>query len=326
LEDKFFEICYNNYKSEQSNRESWENLAERLGYKSGEILRCAFKRDRVRRGLPAKGQERCGDGEEKVVRKSPKILVFDIETSYIEIASWGINKQYINKKQILNDWFMLSYAAKWLYDEEIYSGVLTPKESIKKDDKRLCLELFDLLDSCDIAVSYNGNSFDIPKINTRMIINKIQPPTPYKSIDIFQTVSKRFSFTSKSIDYVNMSLGLERKMENSGMDLWIRAVAGEADALKEMSLYNIQDVVALENQYLEVLPWILHHPNIGMWHNSDESICGFCGSKNLNYVDKPYSSITGLYRQFRCNDCHAIGRTQENILSKDKRKSLNRNV
>jgi hypothetical protein len=186
--------------------------------------------------------------------------------------------------------------------------------------------MYNLLDECDIAVTYNGNNYDIPKINTRFIINKIQPPSSYKSIDVYQTISRNFAFTSKSMDYVNYSLELERKKENDGLDLWKRCVAGNAESLKELNSYNIQDVVALQEQYLVVRPWIRNHPNIGLWHSAPEPVCGFCGSANIDYISNFYSTPSGLWKSFRCNDCHAIGRTQEQILSKEKRKSLTKNT
>lgn len=323
MKEKIFLDCQKQKQINGGVKPFWGKLAKKHGYSSGEKLRWVFKNESKRRGTLGKDAL---PYDWPSIKRSPKILIFDIENSYTEIASWGINKQYINKGQILNDWIMISYAAKWLYDEKVYSKVLTSKESIKKTDKRICKGIRDLLEECDIAITYNGNRYDIPKLNTRLIINKISRPSPYKSIDIFQTVSRNFAFTSKSMDYVNYSLNLERKKKTEGMGLWIRCMAGEEKALSEMKTYNIQDVVALQEQYLEIRPWIKNHPNIGLWHESKEPICGFCGSTNLKYADKLYNTTVGLYYSFRCNDCHAPGRTQEKYLSKEKRKSTIRNT
>lgn len=323
MNDKIFEDCLSHYSQSDGHTRFWPELAEKHHYKGGEELRDKFKKERRRRGIPAR------DNKGKIIypaKQSPKILVFDIENSYVTSATWGINKQYINRGQILEDWFMLSYAAKWLYDETVFSGVLTPKEAVKRSDKRICEEMYNLLNECDIAITYNGNSYDVPKINTRLIINKIQPPAPYKSIDLYQTVSRNFAFTSKAMDYVNYTLELERKKQTEGMDLWIRAVAGEQKALDDMSSYNIQDVVALQEQYLVLRPWIKNHPSIGLYHDSIEPMCGFCGSEDIAYISKQYATPAGLYRSFRCNNCHAVGRTQEKCLSKEKRKSMTKNT
>jgi hypothetical protein len=323
LDQRIFDECLAKWKTAGSNEKYWPQLAVKFGYgvEGSERLRSEFKRTRKKLGI--KKDEKEIIYEQK---KSPKILIFDLENSYVEVASWGINKQYLNRGQILHDWFMLSYSAKWLYDEKVYASALTPKEAIAKNDKRLCEEMYALLDEADICITYNGNGYDIPKINTRFIINKLQPPTPYKSIDVFQTVSRNFAFTSKSMDYVNYSLEIERKKETEGMSLWIKCVAGDPESLKTMLEYNIGDVIALQEQYLVVRPWIKNHPNIGLWHESKEPICGFCGSTNLEYIDNLYQTPSGLYYSFRCEDCHATGRTQEQYLSKEKRKSMTKNT
>lgn len=320
MDDKVFQACLRKFNKEKES--SWDSLASLYNYQSGEILRCAFKRARKKLGITKDNKQAI----KSLKFEAPRILIFDIENSYIEIASWGINKQYINKTQILHDWFMLSYSAKILYDSEIISGALTPIEAKNKDDKRIVGELRDLLNSCDIAITYNGNFYDIPKINTRMIVNGFFPPSFYKSIDVYQTISKNFSFSSKGMDFVNYRLELERKKENEGMSLWIDCVNGKEEALKKMEEYNRQDVVALQETYIKIRPWIKGHPNIGLWHNSEDPICGFCGSINLEYIDKLYSTPTGLYKSFRCKICGGLGRTKENTISKNKRKNNIRNI
>jgi hypothetical protein len=259
-------------------------------------------------------------------KRAPKILIFDVENSFLEAAVWGINKQYINKTQILSDWFMLSYSYKWLYDERVYSGVLSSEEALAKNDSRIVGELWSVLNECQIAITYNGNFYDIPKTNTRFILNGFPPPAPYKSIDIFQVISRNFSFTNRSMDYVNYMLQLERKLENEGLELWKKCVAGENESLQNLVTYNRQDVVALQETYLKVRPWIKNHPNIGLWHDSNELVCGFCGSPNITWISSLYPTPTGLYKSFRCDECDGIGRSKENLLSKDKRKSLASNV
>jgi hypothetical protein len=324
LKEEIFQDLYSSYIGNFSDGRSWKELAEQYDYPSGEAIRASFKRCRKSKGLPSKNNDQ--PILEQPRKKSPKILIFDIENSYVEVASWGINKQYINKSQILNDWFILSFSCKYLYDDKIYSFALTPEEAIAKDDKRIVWQLWKFLDDCEIAITYNGNFHDIPKTNTRMIINRFPPPSPYKSIDIYQTVSRNFAFTNKSMDYVSYTLDLQRKMENEGLDLWKRCVAGDPESLKTMENYNRQDVVCLEEDYLRIRPWIKNHPNIGLWHDSNELVCGYCGSKNIKWISNKYSTPTGLYKSFRCDDCNGIGRSKDNELSKDKRKLLSTNI
>lgn len=301
----------------RKNGESWQSLAEKFGFISSEAIRCNFKRTRKHLGV------------NKEINfpeiKAPKILIFDLENSYVEAAVWGINKQYINKTQILKDWFLLSYSAQWLYSEDVISSSLTSKEALAKDDKRLCSEMWDLVNEANFCITYNGNYHDIPKLNTRFLLNDFKPPAPYKSIDVYQTVARVFAFTNNSMDYVNQLLNSERKIETD-FQLWKDCVAGDPEALHTMEVYNRQDVVCLHETYLKVRPWIRNHPNIGLWHDSLDTRCGFCGGTDLTYISNLYPTPTGLYKSFRCDHCGGVGRTSENTLNLEKRRSLLRNT
>lgn len=314
MEENLFQDCYEHWVRSDGYSAFWPELARKWNFPNGENLRLAFKDERKKRGIKKENK--------RLIMKAPKILIFDIENSYIKTALWHINKNYVNKTQILEDWYILSWSAKWLYDDEVMSDVLTPKESIKKNDFRIVKSLWELLNEADFVISYNGNFHDIPKSNTRFLVHGLPPPAPYKSIDIYQTISRVFSFTNKSMDFVNCELGLDRKKENSGMELWTLAMAGNQEALKEMEEYNKVDVTILEEQYLRVRPWIKNHPHIGLYHDSTETMCGYCGSKDLIYTEKMSSTPSGLYKIFRCSCCDGIGRAKINELTKSKRKSL----
>jgi transposase-like protein len=49
----------------------------------------------------------------------PKILLFDVETSFYHFVGWGTYKQYIQHYQITEHQYIISWAAKWLYDENV---------------------------------------------------------------------------------------------------------------------------------------------------------------------------------------------------------------
>ncbi len=55
----------------------------------------------------------------------PRILLFDIETAPMEVFVWGLYKQFIPHTNVIKDWFILSWSAKWLYEDKILSAVVT---------------------------------------------------------------------------------------------------------------------------------------------------------------------------------------------------------
>ena len=254
--------------------------------------------------------------------KAPSVLIFDIETSLIEFVGWGIHKQHINKGQITRDWNMISWSAKYLYDDEVYSDVLTSRESIAGKDKRIVKSLWQMIDSADILITYNGNSFDIPRSQTRFLVNDLPPTSYFRSIDVYSTVSNKFSFTSNSLDYVNYTLGLDRKKQNEGLQLWKDCQKGNPQSLRDMEIYNRQDIIALESMYMRLRPWINNHPNIGMWHDEEGSVCKYCGSHNLDWSTNGDPINSGIYKSFRCQDCTGIGRSKVNLMTKEMRKRL----
>ena len=51
------------------------------------------------------------------IETGAKILILDIETAPIRAKVWGIWNQNISIDQIESDWFILTWAAKWLFEE-----------------------------------------------------------------------------------------------------------------------------------------------------------------------------------------------------------------
>jgi DNA polymerase elongation subunit (family B) len=230
--------------------------------------------------------------------------------------------QVIQPTAVISDWFVFGYAAKWLFDSEIYSDVLTPKEAIDRNDKRVVGKIWDLLNKADIIVGHNSNRFDIKKLNTRFLLHNISPPLPYRSIDTLKVIKENFSFSSNKLDYVNGFLGLGQKTEVD-FQLWKECFYGNESSLKTMLKYNENDVFILEELYLKVRPWIKAHPNLGLYIDTDEIVCKNCGNSNLTWKGY-YMTPLGKYRGFTCDNCGAIGRSSHNELSPQKRKSLAR--
>lgn len=241
-----------------------------------------------------------------------KILILDIETAPLLANIWGIWNQNINLESIHSDWFMLTWAAKWLFEDKVYSAKVTPKEAINNDDKRIVQSLINLLSEADIVVTHNGDRFDLPRINTRAIVNRIPPPLPYISIDTLKVAKRSFAFTSNKLDYINKMLGLPQK-QNTDMSLWRDCFHGKKEGLKRMLEYNINDVRIHEQTYLTMRPYIKSHPNIGLFIVEGGSACPSCGCKELSMSGKYYNTMTNSYELFRCKNCSSIGRIRKGL-------------
>lgn len=257
------------------------------------------------------------------VNTGAKILIIDIETAPIRAKVWDIWNQNVSLEQIDNDWFILTWSAKWLFEKKVYSARLSGKEAIKQDDKRILKGIWELLNQADLVIAHNGDKFDIPRLNTRFIINRMSPPLPYQSIDTLKTIKRQFAFTSNKLDFVNKMLALERKQKNEGMPMWNKCYIGDEAALKEMERYNIKDVRILEDTYLRLRPWIKPHPNVGLFILDEHSFhCPSCGSTDLKDEGKLYYTTANAYEQFRCSNCSAVGRKRVSNINVKQRRHL----
>lgn len=251
----------------------------------------------------------------------PKILLLDIETATMTIETWGIlYKQRPQPHQILEEWFCLAWAAKWLFDSNIMSDIVTPLEAIQRDDSRILKGIWELLEEADIICAHNGQNFDIRKMNARFIKHGVKPPLPYQIIDTLKVARRHFAFSSYSLEYLCNFLGLTPKMSTS-YHLWKGCLAGDKKAMEEMNKYNERDIVCLEDLYLKLRPWMKSHPNVALYSSLDIPVCTNCGGEDLEF-NGFYYTPAGRFQSGRCGNCGAIFRSRYSDLTKEERENL----
>ena len=256
------------------------------------------------------------------VAKLPKVLIFDIETSPLKafVFQKSVWKANISADQVISEWYMLCWSAKWLFDDIVMSQRLTGKEAKREDDSRIVGGLWALLDEADIVIAHNGDSFDVPNMNTRFVVNNLLPTSPYQTIDTRLVAKRQFGFTHNSLNGLAKIFGFDVKLDTD-FDLWKRCVDGDEKALAYMQKYNKHDVLLLEEVYMKLRPWIKGHPNMGLYVETDKAICPNCGSANIEWTNKFYYTQTGKYRTFRCH-CGAFGRDRKTASKKEIRANL----
>jgi len=243
--------------------------------------------------------------------KQPKVLIMDIETTPMQTHVWGTWKQRIGHEQIINDWFMLSYSAKWLFDSKMHASILTPKEVVAKDDSRITKELWDLFDKADVIIGHNALQFDIPRAQTRFLINKLPPPSPFQVIDTLLVARKNFRFGSNKLDYIGQIIRNKGKVHTE-YQLWLRCLEGDKASLDYMLKYNKEDVLLEEEAYVFLRPYIKNHPNMAIYMEAHEPSCPNCGSTEIEECGY-YTTSVNRYRAFRCSNpkCGAICRERK---------------
>jgi DNA polymerase elongation subunit (family B) len=247
------------------------------------------------------------------------ILVLDIETAPNLAYVWGMFKETIQPKQVVEDSTIITWAAKWLEESDCMFG------SAERDDEKDILEsLAAVLDEADMVVGHNVTKFDMAKIRGRCMVHGIPLPSPYKEIDTYRVARKEFGFDKNSLEYLSRILGVDEKSSHKefpGFELWAECLKGNPKAWKEMLKYNIQDVYTTEQVYLKMRPYITNHPNVGVYDQNDAPTCPKCGSTDLQKRGKQPTN-TQEYQRYYCKSCGGWSRGRFTILDKDKRHNI----
>lgn len=232
-----------------------------------------------------------------------KILLLDIECAPNLATVWGIWQQNVALNQLLESSYTLCYAAKWYGESKIMF------DSIYKTDRKSMLNsIHTLIEEADVVVHYNGLRFDMPMLNKEFLEAKMQPPSPVKHIDLLRVVKSNFRFVSNKLDYVSQRLGLGKKTDHEGHELWLKVMNNDRAAWKRMEEYNKNDVVLLEKLYDRLKGWIKQHPN----HNaySANPCCPNCSSRKLNKRGTVRSRVS-IFQRYQCQSCGAWSRSNK---------------
>lgn len=252
-----------------------------------------------------------------------KILFLDIETSPIKCYTWGVWQQNISPNMIIQNIKIMSVAAKWLGAEECW--IHTTQNNTERN---LLVALVRLLDQADVVVGHNVAGFDMKHIRGRCIRYGILPPSPYREIDTLRVARSQFKFTSNKMAELAKVLGIAEKSTHAkfpGFKLWEGCLAGDDAAWEEMSKYNIQDVVTVEELYIKLRPYMKTHPNVAIYKGKEEIICPKCGSDSSTRRGYTYTN-GGKYQRFKCNTCGGWHRARTTVYDVEKKRVLTTNV
>ncbi len=225
----------------------------------------------------------------------PRILVLDIETRPAIAYIWQLFDVTVALNQLVTPGGTLCFSAKWLDERKMhfFSEWGDGHDEMVKAAHRLISE-------ADGIVTYNGDRFDLPKLQGEFLMADLPPPPPVTSIDVYKTI-KKMGLQSGKLAFVGPLLTDEGKLKHEGMDLWTKVMAGDEAAQRKMQRYCSQDVRLLERVYKRVLPYISNHPHLG---KTPSDACGACGSRNTQSRGVRRTRAFQIQR-IQCQDCGA---------------------
>jgi DNA polymerase III epsilon subunit-like protein len=239
----------------------------------------------------------------EVRTREPRILFWDIETAANKGYVWGKYQQDVIEFD--EEWYVLAWSVR--YGRKQITKGLQDYEGYRPNDPTNDLELMkDLhseLSKADLFVYHNGDAFDLKKANTRFIEHGLAPIAPKASVDTLKVARRLFKFNSNKLDDLARRLGLERKMQTGGFELWKKTMQGDAKAFNRMKRYCAQDVRVLEQVYYKLRPYIRNHPHLSLMRGNVTG-CSNCGGTDLNKEGFNYTR-TGRTQQHSCKTCGA---------------------
>lgn len=230
----------------------------------------------------------------KTKNDKPRIIAWDIECTnlnadfgYILSASWMDLNGPREPKIVRIDG---------------YKGFKTDRTN----DKQLVRELAATLSEADIWVTWYGDRFDIPYVNTRLLWHELDLLPPIPSVDGWKAARNHLKLSSNRLANISEYLDVSRKTPVVGWE-WVRAGAGHQEALDYVVDHNIKDVIVLGEVYDRIRPVIRNHPNVNLIEHSTtgkptRSPCPVCSSDRVHsrgyHVAKTRRSV-----RYQCQAC-----------------------
>lgn len=237
-----------------------------------------------------------------------RVLFFDLETAPLLAHVWGPREDWIPHERMLHDSFVLTWSAKWWGKSKVHTDVLTGQEARAQDDFRIIASLANLMHEADFVVAHNGDNFDVPHVNTRLLVNG-QLPVSVKSLDTCKIAKQTFRFAYNKLDYLAAVLFNDHKIKTE-FKWWLDCYHGDEQALAKMSRYNVKDVRLLERVFDALLPYGKGIPRLVSATVNGEHACPFCGSKDVQKRGFHHTNVS-VFQKYQCNDCSRYSRSRK---------------
>jgi len=250
----------------------------------------------------------------KLAKDEASLFAYDIEQSANIIAAWGVFEQNAikvlqHRQTITVSWVWLGKVPKGeaksgtvslpdfpMYDKDPYNNIQLIKFVLRKMEK------------AHIVAGHNNGKYDNKRINTDIIKHDLTPPPPHKIMDSLRVVRKYFGFNMNSLKALCEFLGLPRKIETGGYQLWDDCALMDRSercmkAWAKMSRYCAGDMTSWMALYLRIRPWDQNHPVMRVREDSNRNPpCPACHKRNL--ISRGFNiNRSGKTPRLQCSAC-----------------------
>lgn len=195
----------------------------------------------------------------------PRILFFDIETAGVNALKSDLG-------------FVLMVGYKWAHQKNAKIIKIKKKHLRHFDDQEVLTKFSKVYEKADIVVAHFGSVFDRRFIQGRLLIHSL-PPLPQTVMrDTCMITRSVANFSSNRLGKLGITLDLPDKKHEKGEGWpkwWFGAMQGNMQAVRDMAVYCIGDVLSLEKLYYRIRPFDNAHPRLDRRPNR----CGACGGR-----------------------------------------------
>src|SRR6267143_1576772 len=128
-------------------------------------------------------------------------------------------------------------------------------------ERSLLSKLSRRLEGYDVMITWNGRSFDIPFLTTRLMKHGLDPRSILRKshIDLADVVKSRLRLTFTYLDHVCDFFQIDRKKGPMGLDvphLFVRGLEGYRKALASIREHCLDDLRATRQVFLKLKPLV----------------------------------------------------------------------
>jgi hypothetical protein len=177
--------------------------------------------------------------------REASILYLDVEVSLSQVYNYGLRvpSGYISPDNLVNEYYIICWAASYVGRDDLWHGCVTPAQARAWDDGKILVKLNRLMHSADVLAGHNIDRFDLPKLNTRFLLNGLEPVIGKKTLDTLKIARAKFRFESNRLDYISQRLGFGAKDDITSDDWRAIVRTGDKATLIKVDNYCRGDVM-----------------------------------------------------------------------------------
>lgn len=220
-----------------------------------------------------------------------RILLWDLETSNLN-ANFG---------------FIICASYKWHGERDVHTIRIDDYPIHRTDptnDYHVVKELSAVLAQADVQVTWYGLRFDYPYLQSRLLFHGLPVLPPIPHVDGWRIAKYKLKLNSNRLASAAAFLGCGHKTELSPPQ-WIKAMAGNREAIDYVVTHCIQDVRVLQRVYGKIRQVADTHPNVNLAcpnRRGHAPHCPTCGSTDMQHRGWHIAKVVKKKR-YSCKAC-----------------------